>query len=95
MSDRNNFANMAQIEAACNEARTILRRKNPTQISLRHAGLQLNKAVRTLRSWLGTRNDDLRHARRIAGEERARADKAAARAELAQIELARRTGATQ
>jgi translation initiation factor 2B subunit (eIF-2B alpha/beta/delta family) len=95
MSDRNNFATMAQLEAACNEARTVLRRRNPTQVSLRHAGLQLNQAVRTLRSWLGSRNDELRHARRIACEERSRADKAAVRAELAQIELARRTGATQ
>jgi hypothetical protein len=63
MSDRNNFATMAQLEAACSEARLILRRKNPTQVSLRHAAEQLNKAVRTLRSWLNTRNDELRHAR--------------------------------
>jgi hypothetical protein len=59
---------MAQLEAACNDARLILRRKHPRHDALLHAALQLNKAVRTLRSWLGTRNDDLRHARRLAGD---------------------------
>lgn len=68
MSDRNNFATMAQLEKACNDARIILRRRHPTTDQLQHAALQLNKAVRTLRSWLGTRNDDLRHARQQASE---------------------------
>lgn len=65
MNDRTNFGTMAQLEKACNEARTILRRRHPTSDNLLHAALQLNKAVRTLRSWLGTRNDELRHARRL------------------------------
>jgi hypothetical protein len=68
MSDRNNFATMAQLEKACNDARTILRRRHPTSDQLLHAALELNKAVRSLRSWLGSCNDEVRHARRLAAD---------------------------
>jgi hypothetical protein len=68
MSDRNNFATMAQLEKACNDARIILRRRHPTSDQLLHAATQLNKAVRSLRSWLGSANDEVRHARRLAAD---------------------------
>ena len=68
MDDRNNFANMAQLEKACTDARQLLRRKHPSHGELVHTALQLNKAVRTLRSWLGNCNDAVRHARRAAAD---------------------------
>lgn len=68
MSDRNNFASMAHLEKACNDARIILRRRHPTTDQLQYAAQQLNKAVRSLRSWLGNCNDEVRHARRLAAD---------------------------
>jgi len=56
MPDRDNFRNQKELRLACYKARLVLHRKHPTVDELREAALALNKAVRSLQSWLNGSN---------------------------------------
>lgn len=49
-----NFPTRKEMVEACYKARLTLHRKHATIEEMREAGLVLNKAVRTLHSWIGS-----------------------------------------
>jgi hypothetical protein len=86
---RDNFANMPQLEYGCLMARRILRRRRSSEVELRAASNELLKAVRSLRSWLSTANDQANWARRGWSIETGRRLKAERALEEASVKLAK------
>lgn len=63
-----NFKNMAELSAATLAARTVLRRKGSTPDELRAAGKAAMKAVKSLRSWLWSANQESQYHRMEAAK---------------------------